>query len=49
MREALAVAGPQRWLISSFDLAMVDAVLATGAGIATAWLVVDVPADTVPC
>jgi glycerophosphoryl diester phosphodiesterase len=42
-REALAVGGPQQWLISSFDLAMVDAVLATGAGIATAWLVVDVP------
>ncbi len=47
-REALAVAGPHRWLISSFDLAMVDAVVATGAGIATAWLVVDVPAGTVP-
>ncbi len=34
VREALAVAGPHRWLISSFDLAMVDAVVATGAGIA---------------
>jgi glycerophosphoryl diester phosphodiesterase len=45
--EALAVGGPQRWLISSFDLAMVDAVRATGAGIATAWLVVDVPVDVV--
>ena len=48
VREALAVAGPHRWLISSFDLAMVDAVVATGAGIPTAWLVVDVPAGTVP-
>ena len=48
VREALAVAGPHRWLISSFDLAMVDAVVATGAGIATAWLVVAVPAGTVP-
>ena len=47
VREALAVAGPHRWLISSFDLAMVDAVVATGAGIATAWLVVDVPAGAV--
>jgi glycerophosphoryl diester phosphodiesterase len=27
---------------------MVDAVLATGTGIATAWLVVDVPAGAVP-
>src|SRR4029453_11545389 len=46
-REALAVADPQRWLISSFDLEMVDAVVATGAGIATSWLVVDAPAGTV--
>jgi glycerophosphoryl diester phosphodiesterase len=46
--EALAVAGPHRWLISSFDLAMVDAVVASGSGIPTAWLVVDVPAGTVP-
>jgi glycerophosphoryl diester phosphodiesterase len=34
-------------LISSFDLEMVDAVLATGAGVATNWLVVDVPSDAV--
>ena len=47
-REALSVADPQHWLISSFDLAMVDAVVATGAGIATAWLVVDVPTGAVP-
>jgi glycerophosphoryl diester phosphodiesterase len=47
VHEALAVADPRRWLISSFDLAMVDAVLATGAGVATAWLVVDVPSDAV--
>lgn len=47
-REALAVADPQRFLISSFDLEMVDAVVATGAGIATAWLVVDAPAGAVP-
>ncbi len=47
VREALAVAGPRRWLVSSFDLAMVDAVQATAAGVATAWLVVDVPADAV--
>jgi glycerophosphoryl diester phosphodiesterase len=46
--DALAVADPHHWLISSFDLAMVDAVVATGAGIATAWLVVDVPPGTVP-
>jgi glycerophosphoryl diester phosphodiesterase len=47
VREALAVGDPERWLISSFDLAMADAVLATGAGIATAWLVVDVPVGAV--
>jgi glycerophosphoryl diester phosphodiesterase len=47
-RDALAVADPPRWLISSFDLAMVDAVVATGAGIATAWLVVNVPEGAVP-
>ena len=47
VRTALAVDGPHRWLISSFDLAMVDAVLATEAGIATAWLVVEVPAGAV--
>jgi glycerophosphoryl diester phosphodiesterase len=44
VQEALAVADPDRWLISSFDLAMVDAVAATGGDVATAWLVVDVPA-----
>jgi glycerophosphoryl diester phosphodiesterase len=44
VREALAVGDSERWLISSFDLAMADAVVATGAGIATAWLVDDVPA-----
>jgi glycerophosphoryl diester phosphodiesterase len=47
VREALAVGDPERWLISSFDLTMADAVLATGAGIATAWLVVDVPVGAV--
>ncbi len=45
--EALAVGGALQWLVSSFDLAMVDAVLATGAGIPTAWLVVEVPAGAV--
>jgi glycerophosphoryl diester phosphodiesterase len=43
--EALAVGGPSHWLISSFDLAMVDAVKAADAAVATAWLVVDTPAD----
>lgn len=47
VREALAVADRGRWLISSFDLAMIDAVLATGAGVATAWLVDDVPVGAV--
>jgi glycerophosphoryl diester phosphodiesterase len=47
VRQALAVADAERWLISSFDLAMVDAVVATGSGVATAWLVVDVPPDAV--
>jgi glycerophosphoryl diester phosphodiesterase len=45
VREALAVGDHRRWLISSFDLAMVDAVHAADADVATAWLVVDVPAD----
>lgn len=45
--EALAVGDHQRWLISSFDLAMVDAVRAADPRIATAWLVVDVPDDAV--
>lgn len=48
VREARAVGDPERWLISSFDLAMIDAVVATGAGIATAWLVDEVPAGAVP-
>jgi glycerophosphoryl diester phosphodiesterase len=47
VRAALAVDGPHRWLISSFDLAMVDAVRAVDPGVATAWLVVDVPADAI--
>ena len=47
VREALDVGDPERWLISSFDLAMIDAVVATGAGIATAWLVDEVPAGAV--
>jgi glycerophosphoryl diester phosphodiesterase len=45
--EALAVADRRTWLISSFDLAMVDAVRAVDPGVATAWLVVDVPADAI--
>jgi glycerophosphoryl diester phosphodiesterase len=47
VRAARAVGDPERWLISSFDLAMIDAVVATGAGIATAWLVDEVPAGAV--
>ena len=47
VREARAVGDRERWLISSFDLAMIDAVVATGAGIATAWLVDEVPAGAV--
>jgi glycerophosphoryl diester phosphodiesterase len=35
------------WLISSFDLAMVDAVRAVDPSVATAWLVVGVPPDAI--
>jgi glycerophosphoryl diester phosphodiesterase len=47
VREALAVADSRPWLISSFDLTMIDAVRAADADIATAWLVVGVPDDAV--
>jgi glycerophosphoryl diester phosphodiesterase len=38
---------PARWLISSFDLEMIDAVRRHDSSLATAWLVEDVPADVI--